>query len=168
MAFLMSSFRLRSGNEEREVRLEKGSAFLDGRAVPFREIRRGGEVVALELDGEVQPVRAARESDRAFVAWGDSVYEVRRDSPAATRARRTGAGEHGAGLLAPMPGRVRKTLVRRGEKVAKGEVVLVLEAMKMEHAIRAPQDGIVTRLDHHDGDLVEAGTVLAEITEEGR
>ncbi len=152
MAFLMSSFRLRSGNEEREVRLEKGSAFLDGRAVPFR----------------VQSVRAARERDRTFVAWGDSVYEVRRDSPAATRARRTGAGEHGAGLLAPMPGRVRKTLVRRGEKVAKGEVVLVLEAMKMEHAIRAPQDGIVTRLDHRDGDLVEAGTVLAEITEEGR
>jgi 3-methylcrotonyl-CoA carboxylase alpha subunit len=63
-----------------------------------------------------------------------------------------------------MPGRVRKTLVRRGEAVAKGQVVLVLEAMKMEHAIRAPQDGVVTRLELHEGDLVEAGTVLAEIS----
>jgi len=37
----------------------------------------------------------------------------------------------------------------------------------MEHAIRAPQDGIVTKLDHRDGDLVEAGTVLAEIAADG-
>jgi biotin carboxyl carrier protein len=66
-----------------------------------------------------------------------------------------------------MPGRVRKTLVRPGERIAKGDVVLVLEAMKMEHAIRAPQNGIVTRVDHRDGDLVEAGAVLAEITADG-
>jgi 3-methylcrotonyl-CoA carboxylase alpha subunit len=63
-----------------------------------------------------------------------------------------------------MPGRIRKTLVRRGDEVARGQVVLILEAMKMEHAIRAPQDGVVTRLEHREGDLVEAGAVLAEIT----
>ena len=162
MAFLM--VRLKSGDEAREVRLERGHAFLDGRAMPYREIRRGGALVALDVAGEIHPVRVAREGDRVFVACGGAVYEVRRDVPAAARERRAGGGEHGAGLLAPMPGRVRKTLVRPGEKVAKGDVVLVLEAMKMEHAIRAPQDGIVTRLDHRDGDLVEAGTVLAEIT----
>jgi biotin carboxyl carrier protein len=132
--------------------------------MPFREIRRDGALVALEVAGEIHPVRVAREGDRAFVACGGSVYEVRRDSPAAASGRRAGTGELGAGLLAPMPGRVRKTLVRPGEKIAKGDVVLVLEAMKMEHAIRAPQDGIVRRLDHRDGDLVEAGAVLAEIT----
>ena len=163
----MSSFRLSSGDEEREVRLEKGSASLDGRNVRFHEIRREGELVAIETEGGVHPVRVAREGDRVLVACSGSVYEVRRDLPAAARGRRAGTGEHGAGLLAPMPGRVRKTLVRPGEKVAKGDVVLVLEAMKMEHAIRAPQDGIVMRLDHRDGDLVEAGTVLAEITADG-
>jgi 3-methylcrotonyl-CoA carboxylase alpha subunit len=63
-----------------------------------------------------------------------------------------------------MPGRIRKTLVEPGDSVERGQVVLVLEAMKMEHAIRAPRDGTVTRLDHAEGDLVEAGTVLAEIT----
>jgi 3-methylcrotonyl-CoA carboxylase alpha subunit len=62
-----------------------------------------------------------------------------------------------------MPGRIRKTLVNAGDSVRLGQVVLVLEAMKMEHAIRAPRDGMVTRLDHAEGDLVEAGTVLAEI-----
>jgi biotin carboxyl carrier protein len=167
MAFPMLSFRLRSADEEHEVRLEKGSASIGGRKIRFREIRREGELVAVETEGRVHPVRVARDGDVVVVACGGSIYKVRRDSPTAARARRAATGEHGAGLLAPMPGRVRKTLVRRGEKVAKGEVVLVLEAMKMEHAIRAPQDGIVTKLDHRDGDLVEAGTVLAEITAEG-
>ncbi len=62
-----------------------------------------------------------------------------------------------------MPGRVRRTLVRPGERVAQGQVVLILEAMKMEHAIRAPRDGVVARLAHAEGDLVEAGTELAAI-----
>ena len=141
--------RLTAGDEARDVRLEKGSAELDGRTVRFREIRRDGALVALEIGGEVHPVRVVRDGDRALVACRGS------------------AGEHGAGLRAPMPGRVRRILVRRGEKIAKGDVVLVLEAMKMEHAIRAPQDGIVTKLDHRDGDLVEAGTVLAEIAADG-
>jgi 3-methylcrotonyl-CoA carboxylase alpha subunit len=49
--------------------------------------------------------------------------------------------------------------------VTKGQVVIVLEAMKMEHAIRAPRDGIVTRIAHREGDLVEAGVALAELAE---
>lgn len=60
-----------------------------------------------------------------------------------------------------MPGRIRRIFVQAGDRVEKGQVVLVIEAMKMEHAIRAPRDGIVTRLEHAEGDLVEAGTVLA-------
>jgi len=160
--------RLTAGDEARDVRLEKGSAELDGRTVRFGEIRRGGALVALEIGGEVHPVRAVREGDRVFVACDGSTYEMRRGPAIAPGASRRGsAGEHGAGLLAPMPGRDRKTLVRRGERIAKGDVVLILEAMKMEHAIRAPRDGIVTKLDHHDGDLVEAGTVLAEIAADG-
>jgi 3-methylcrotonyl-CoA carboxylase alpha subunit len=64
-----------------------------------------------------------------------------------------------------MPGRIRRTFVHPGDRVEKGQVVLVIEAMKMEHAIRAPRDGIVTRLEHVEGDLVEAGTVLADLDE---
>jgi biotin carboxyl carrier protein len=62
-----------------------------------------------------------------------------------------------------MPGRVRKALVQPGERVEKGQVVLVLEAMKMEHEIRAPRAGVIVRLTHREEDLVEAGTELAVI-----
>lgn len=159
----MKGIRLESRGEDREVLLENGNALLDGTAHSFREIRRGGSLVALELDGTVVPVRVARQGDRAFVLCAGDVFEVRRPAGRTARARPAG-GEPHAGLVAPMPGRIRKTLVQSGEEVAKGQVVVVLEAMKMEHAIRAPQDGVITKLRHREGDLVDAGTVLAEIS----
>ena len=160
----MSDVRLASEGEEKGVRLDGEVASIDGRKVPFRAVRRGGEIVAIEVGGEPRSVKAARDGDRVFVARGGRVFEVRRVEPRAASRRVGASADHGAGLVAPMPGRIRKTLVRRGDSVRRGEVVLVLEAMKMEHAIRAPRDGTVTRLDHSDGDLVEAGAELAEIT----
>ena len=83
------------------------------------------------------------------------------------RARALGesvfGGEHGGDLLAPMPGRVRKVSVAAGDRVERGMVLIVLEAMKMEHAIRAPKDGTLRRLLVKEGDLVDAGVELAEI-----
>jgi len=160
----MTSLRLESAGEQRAVDLANGTAWIDGEKTSFTEIRRDGRVVALEVEGSLFPVRSARRGDRAFVWCAGDVFEVRRAAPRAARAR-SSAGESHAGLVAPMPGRIRKTLVRRGEEVVRGQVVLILEAMKMEHAIRAPQDGVVTKLAHSEGDLVEAGAVLAEITD---
>ena len=159
----MTGVRLVSEGEEREVRIEGDSASIDGRTVSFRVVRRDGAVVAVEVDGRLAPVRAARDGDRVFVATTGRVDEIRRETERPEARKGRGTGDHGAGLTAPMPGRVRKTLVQVGDTVVRGQVVLVLEAMKMEHAIRAPRDGRVTRLDHAEGDLVEAGTVLAEI-----
>lgn len=160
----VSGVRFVSEGEERHVRLEGEVAWVDERKTPFRAVRRRGELVAIERDGELLPVRVARDGDRVFVGRAGRVFEVRRES--ARPAGRPGAksADHGTGLTAPMPGRIRKILVRPGDRVERGQVILVLEAMKMEHAIRAPRDGTVTMLDRAEGDLVEAGTVLAEIT----
>lgn len=158
----MTAVRLEWAGQEREVRLEEGAAFLDGERVPFREVRREGRLVAMEISGEVFPLRVARRDDRALVGCAGAVFELRRVA-GVSRRRSAAAGESHAGLVAPMPGRIRRALVRRGDEVTRGQVVLILEAMKMEHAIRAPQDGVVTRLEHGEGDLVEAGAVLAEI-----
>jgi biotin carboxyl carrier protein len=59
---------------------------------------------------------------------------------------------------------VRRLLVEDGARVARGDLLLVLEAMKMEHAIRSPRDGTVL-LRVAEGDLVEAGVELAAIEE---
>jgi acetyl/propionyl-CoA carboxylase alpha subunit len=76
------------------------------------------------------------------------------------------AAEQQAGsLLAPMPGTVVRVEVAEGEQVGAGTVVVVLEAMKMEHAVRAPAVGVVTALPAAVGSTVEAGQVLAVVTE---
>lgn len=70
-------------------------------------------------------------------------------------------------LLAPMPGSVITVAVADGQQVAKGDVIVVLEAMKMQHTIAAPADGIVTQLTVTAGSQVESGAVLAIIEGEG-
>jgi propionyl-CoA carboxylase alpha chain len=67
-------------------------------------------------------------------------------------------------LLAPMPGTVVSVAVEQGQRVATGEPVLVLEAMKMQHTVRAPGDGTVTQLDVRPGAQVAAGEVLAVVS----
>jgi propionyl-CoA carboxylase alpha chain len=69
-------------------------------------------------------------------------------------------------LLAPMPGTVVRVAVEKGAEVAAGDVVLVLEAMKMQHSVTAPTAGTVTEIDVELGAQVAAGEVLAVVTGE--
>lgn len=64
---------------------------------------------------------------------------------------------------APMPGKIIALKSEVGKSIKKGEVVLILEAMKMENEIVAPQDGTVASIDVAVGNMVEAGTVLATL-----
>ncbi len=73
----------------------------------------------------------------------------------------TGAGPQP--VIAPMPGKVVKVLVGPGDRVAAGQGVVVVEAMKMENELRAPKAGSVARIDVSEGASVEAGAVLALI-----
>jgi propionyl-CoA carboxylase alpha chain len=66
-------------------------------------------------------------------------------------------------LLAPMPAAVISVAVADGQHVSKGDVVVVLEAMKMQHVITAPTDGVVSGLSVVPGAQVESGAVLAVI-----
>jgi propionyl-CoA carboxylase alpha chain len=66
-------------------------------------------------------------------------------------------------LVAPMPGSVVRVLVEAGAAVAKGQALVVLEAMKMEHTIAAPADGTVSQVGVAPGQQVDAGAVLAVV-----
>ena len=74
------------------------------------------------------------------------------------------AGAQGAVKVnAPMPGKILKVNVNAGAAVKKGDVLLVLEAMKMENEICAPQDGTVPTVECAAGDSVESGKVLVSM-----
>ncbi|TWS98459.1 acetyl/propionyl/methylcrotonyl-CoA carboxylase subunit alpha [Reyranella sp. CPCC 100927] len=72
------------------------------------------------------------------------------------------AGAPGGGLKAPMPGKIIDFKVKAGESVSRGQPVVVLEAMKMEHTLVAPSDGTVKRLLYAPGDQVPDGADLVE------
>ena len=72
-----------------------------------------------------------------------------------------GAATADGAIVAPMPGKVTSVEVSQGEKVAKGQRLLTLEAMKMEHGLVAPFDGVVAKLNAKSGAQVTEGTVLA-------
>ncbi|MFT4195748.1 acetyl-CoA carboxylase biotin carboxylase subunit [Ottowia sp.] len=73
-----------------------------------------------------------------------------------------GAGE-GGGLTAPMPGKVVSIAVKAGDKVNKGQALAVMEAMKMEHTIAAPRDGVVGEVLYAPGDQVAEGAELLRL-----
>ena len=77
-----------------------------------------------------------------------------------------GLTKGGAGsLITQMPGKVVKILKKEGEKVAKGETVLILEAMKMENEIKSGADGVIKVININEGQALEAGFLMVEITE---
>ena len=82
-------------------------------------------------------------------------------------SRHPGAEEEGiaGSLLAPMPGKVVKVDAEVGAEVGKGQVLIVVEAMKMEHSVRAPADGTVASVRVSVGDQVDADAVLAVVDE---
>ena len=77
-----------------------------------------------------------------------------------------GVGGGGGGCVAPMAGRVVKVAVEAGEEVKKGAALVVMEAMKMEHVIRAPADAVVKTVLYAVGDFVDGGKVLVQFEEE--
>ncbi|MBO0400784.1 3-methylcrotonyl-CoA carboxylase, partial [Aeromonas veronii] len=70
------------------------------------------------------------------------------------------AGAHTGGLTSPMPGKIFKIVKEVGSEVKKGETILILEAMKMEHSIRSDKDGKVKKISYQVGELVQGGVTL--------
>lgn len=80
----------------------------------------------------------------------------------AGKAKKKSSGPAG-GLASPMPGKIFKILKEVGSEVKKGEAILILEAMKMEHSIRSDKDGKVKKIAFKVGELVQGGVTLAEV-----
>ncbi len=93
------------------------------------------------------------------------VYSFRIYEP---RGTGTSHGLHDGEIEAPMPGKVTAVEVSQGEKVAQGQRLLTLEAMKMEHALTAPFDGTVAELNATPGAQVNEGQLLVKVTPEDR
>ena len=112
--------------------------------------------------GHRQRARVTFAGDRVFV-------HTMRYSIALTRKPRFPdlfAAVPEGGCVAPMPGKVIELRVSEGDAVTAGQVLLIMEAMKMEHTVTAPQDGVVASVSVRDGDQVEADALLVVVEAE--
>jgi biotin carboxyl carrier protein len=124
------------------------------------EVRPGavpGELLVVDGDRRAR-VYATVSGGTAWVFHDGVVYEIGTDAP--TRSR--GAASHES-LAAPMPATVVQVKVNAGDLVNHGDVLIVLEAMKMELPVRAHGDGRVTAVHCRPGELVQPDTILIEI-----
>jgi acetyl-CoA/propionyl-CoA carboxylase biotin carboxyl carrier protein len=100
------------------------------------------------------------------LALGGGGSGAARKKPSGRKRGGAGAAASGDAVVAPMQGTVVKVAVEEGQTVAKGELVAVLEAMKMENPVTAHKDGTVTGLSVEPGAAVTQGTVLCELTDD--
>ena len=143
--------------EHRVELRDGGTVAVDGQTiatVPLGrgEVRVGDHLAWVARDGELRWV---------CIAGRTYTFEVGvAGSAASARSRR----QYGGGLSAPMPATVVKVLVSPGDRVRAGDVLLILEAMKMELPVRATADGVVASIGCRAGELVQPGQDLLEIT----
>lgn len=122
------------------------------------QLRRAGP--NWRADGALMP--HALRHGAAVTVFGADPFTLDLPDPLA----RGGAGPGGDVVLSPMPGLVAAVAVTEGQSVAEGDRMVVLEAMKMEHVLRAPRSGIVAQVAVTAGDQVKAGVALVTLAPE--
>ncbi len=124
----------------------------------FAELKRVDDTLIVTIDGERWCVPVVQMSSSIFVFFQSARNEMRMsDRISAACANRDQTGS----LAAPLPGRIARVMVNVGDLVTTGQELVVIEAMKMEHQISSPIDGIVTDLPFSVDQLVDEGASCA-------
>ena len=108
------------------------------------------------FDGKrhISKITLSKDSILVHMPFGDVMLNIK------PKFRIPGLEVTAGGLVAPMPGKVIDIKVKKGKKVKAGETLVILEAMKMEHSIKASEDGVVSELLISVNDQVENGALL--------
>jgi len=118
-----------------------------------------GEYVATRGE-RIERVYAVVAGETTWVFHDGSVYEIASGNGTGTRLRGT---QHHGSLMAPMPATVVTINVQPGDEVKRGDILIVLEAMKMELPVRAPGNGTVESIHCRPGELVQPGVSLIDL-----
>jgi acetyl/propionyl-CoA carboxylase alpha subunit len=165
---LRGLLRLGDLRTEVDVRLEDGrlvgrlGSGAEARAVDVPVARAPDGTLTLAPGGREVRARAARLGEKTFVAIAGRSFEVEREEPG---ARVRGGASREAFAASPMTGLVAKVGVAPGERVAAGTALFVVEAMKMEYAVKAPRDLTVADVRRKAGERVALGEVVVTFAE---
>jgi biotin carboxyl carrier protein len=127
--------------------------------------------LSLLVDGKTYTVLVAEDKTKSYISvQGEQFCIEEAKSEAETRSVAEAATlKEIPTISSPMPGKIVKILVREGDKVKKGQGLVIVEAMKMENEIRSPGAGIVKKINFKEGNLVDTADPIIELdTEEGK
>ena len=131
------------------------SKVANNNAVPTESRNSSAAAYSVRVDGQVFEVEVAQSGE---------LTNIQGLSPALPRPQATAASSAtGQVLNSPLTGNIFKVLVKDGDAVNSGDVVIIMEAMKMETEIRAPQSGVVSNISTKEGDAVQTGQPLLVI-----
>jgi acetyl-CoA/propionyl-CoA carboxylase, biotin carboxylase, biotin carboxyl carrier protein len=148
-----------------ERREDKTVFMRHGRRMDADVMEVGPDAVSLLVDGRSYLVHITRHKDRIFVSVGARQFlllEARQESSTA-RFRDSSMEKAEGTIKAPMPGMVIKVNVEAGSEVAPGDALVIVEAMKMEHEMRAAFAAIVDKVYVNAGQQVDAFQPLVEL-----
>jgi biotin carboxyl carrier protein len=157
-----------SGKKSRIVELERDGegwrVILDGQTVDADAVELAPHTFSILMNGQSHEIRVSLASDgKLKIQTGANEFTAEVIDPRAWSGRRHGhvEAEGQQQIVAPMPGKVVRLLVKAGDPVERGQGLLVVEAMKMQNEIRSPKSGTVERILATEGQTVNAGEVLA-------
>jgi biotin carboxyl carrier protein len=157
-----------SGKKSHVVELERTSGgwqvSLDGQLVDADAVEISPYTLSILLNGQSREIRITPSSGgKLKLQTGAQEFIAEVIDPRSWSGRRHGQveAEGRQPIVAPMPGKVVRLLVKAGDRVEAGQGLLVVEAMKMQNEIRSPKSGTVERVLAQEGQPVTAGEVLA-------
>jgi 3-methylcrotonyl-CoA carboxylase alpha subunit len=154
------NFSVRLGDESHRVTVGASGEVRVDDGAPLAVRRHAPGIYLVDDGAATRRVFVSGSGERRQVFVDGEVYDLVAGPESAGR----GGAKATADLLsAPMPARVTAIAVEAGQAVRKGDVLVKLEAMKMEMAVRAPRDGTVSRIACRVGELVQPGVALLEM-----
>ncbi|MFG1699405.1 acetyl/propionyl/methylcrotonyl-CoA carboxylase subunit alpha [Nonomuraea sp. NPDC049309] len=165
-----TTWRLESRDGVHAVRVrglpaEAAEVRMGEEAVPAR-IDRDGAGLAVTLGGRGERYLCVRDGDTLWLGRDGASWSFTRHR-IGDPGDRPGAATAGDGVVrSPMPGTVLLVKAQQGERVSEGQPLVIVEAMKMEHTVTAPRDGVVSELTVQAGQPVDMDAVLAVVTAE--
>ena len=136
-------------------------AKVGGEELSLRILARDATSLQVECEGEITPVRFF-EAAPALHLWLRGRHAVLNRVGTDDSLQVAGTAEQGS-LLTPLPGTIVAVHVAAGQHVARGAPLITVEAMKMEHTLTAPDEGVVSKIAFGVGERVQAGAVLVEL-----
>ncbi|MBI3528900.1 MAG: acetyl/propionyl/methylcrotonyl-CoA carboxylase subunit alpha [Betaproteobacteria bacterium] len=156
---------LDAGKRKQIVAHYRGGGYLlelpDGGSMTASASHAGDGTIGVALDGKRSRATVARRAGELTVFAGGGSYRLEFDKPVTIEEE-----DPSGRLVSPLPGSVIQVLVDSGEIVAKGQALMIIEAMKMEHTISAPKRGTVGQIYFSKGEQVAEGAQLLEFEPE--